>query len=222
MIRVIKVDDVAFYTSGKVATTTLVSIPNAESCEINDPKDFVKVTMNFVSGAEKVVMLRNPIDRFLSGIFQYFMVEHPLSFVNLKNEMSEEDFNNIFKSQLLNSRYWKKLLERYFEYMDWDNLSGLEEYHYGNWLCDLNLDNSFSYLHFRNLSTFLDSKNIEHTHYNESKTILGRNNEQLVLDIFDQMVYGLDKTKVNVKNLVKPDWEIYKELIKEEYYALRK
>lgn len=225
----VNINDISFFTTGKIATTTLVSIPGAESREITYKRDFVPTVMNFASGRQKVLLLRKPEERFYAGLFQYLMIEHPLSFLNWKKEIGSDLFKTVFVPKLLNSTYWWHLIERYFDSADWvydqQRMTSQEKYHFGNWLTDLELDNSFDYLNFRNLSAFLDEKSIQHTRHNESKFMLGIDNVQLVIDIFEQMKIGISKTKhVNVDHVldfIKSDSLIYYELMRKEYYAVQ-
>jgi len=226
---IVNVNDISFFTTGKIATTTLVSIPGAESREIKNKSEYVPTVMNFVAGKQKVLLLREPEERFYAGLFQYLMIEHPLSFLNWKKEIGFSLFNTVFVPKLLNSTYWWNLIERYFDSVDWlydeEMMTGQEKYHFGNWLTGLELDNSFDYLHFRNLSPFLDEKSIQHTRFNESKFMLGIDNVKLVLDIFEQMKIGISKTKHvnedNVLDFIKSERLIYDKLMCKEYYAVQ-
>lgn len=225
-MRLIETEQFLFYTAGKICTNTLFSIPGANEPSPHSGKRIRSTAMNAVrtqkncSEKQIVILIREPIDRFYSGLFEMLVKTIARPYIR---EIIAQDLDLSF---LTNSEMWADY------YLDCNQLiSGSWEannefdgpwwqYHIGNWLSDADVIScefgDTIILDHVNLSKFLNNHNITYTIKNKRDHFFQNQGTEFAEQVFTAFKDGINsmpKKRRQILSYLQNENEIYNRLL---------
>lgn len=238
--------DYCFMTTGKIATSSLLDISIfseggkygdtiSESAFNDDGKYRVyhEIYYENFSNAKKIFVIREPLDRFLSGALQVISFEQALNLHMVRNIVGPEVFSGAVLSKLLDHDFWYNVATKFFEdcfpntYQPYgagprieSNLRREEEYHFGNWLifphfCKT-LCPTTDIVDLSNLSKYgasIDLKINKINDSNDNGLKLGITKMKGIKKVFKEVVMNLPVWHNKVKYYLEPEIVLYNELL---------
>ena len=237
--------DYCFMTTGKIATSSLLDISIfseggkygdtiSESAFNDDGKYrvYYEIYYETFSNAKKIFVIREPLDRFLSGALQVISFEQALNLHMIRNIVGPEVFSDAVLSKLLDHDFWYNVTTKFFEdcfpntYQPYaagprieSSLRREEEYHFGNWLifphfCKT-LDPETEIVDLSNLSNYGDSIGLTINKVNDSNNglKLGITKMQEIKEVFKEVVMNLPVWHNKIKYYLEPEMILYNELM---------
>lgn len=177
-----------FFSSGKIGTRTILSIPNITRIFPEGKWNSNKIKKRVLRTAvdclsrnkhlQPIVIVRHPLERYYSGLFEIIgksVIEIWLrSYIHEKIDVIDIQKNlEIFKSK----EFWAQTILHFYAMSpeSWDTGKELEnikwQFHVGNWLDSaIYLKNEFNAMvvDIKNLTTFLHSNNYAPMHENDN------------------------------------------------------
>ena len=237
--------DYCFMTTGKIATSSLLEIPNFSECG----KYGSNISSRGISGdskyrvyheiyheqfinAKKICVIREPLDRFLSGVLQVISFEQSINLHMIKDIVGSEVFGDTVLRKLLDHDFWSDVTNRFladcfissgqaqFGPLIGTNMSSDEEYHFGNWLlfphfC-MSVSPTTDIVDLSNLSEYGASIGLQINKINDSNNSslkLGITKMKGIKQVFKEVVMNLPVWHNKIKYYLEPEMVLYNELM---------
>jgi len=220
-----------FLTQGKVGTSTLVSLSTAQNVSKFDNDivpEIVRLLDSKYRDQKQFLIIREPLDRFKSGLLQILLYELPFN-LNDAFKTNSESFHDLYYKNLTSEMFWIQLIHKYFDIIGFkqNNIkSRIFSYHCGLWLemartIYKSRPDAIKIIHLSKLSKLLE--HLEYTdpvHYNNSNEMF-RFKENEVAQIKNTFLHALYKNElfieyINSEQFIK-EQNIYKELLELQY-----
>lgn len=192
---VLKAANIVFYSAGKVATQTLNSIPNSRqiiplTTTENLRRDAsVQMLRMIVADCKTVVVIREPISRFVSGVYEIIAKQvYGVAVEEHARITKDVDAVRSHISAFYSPDFWDVSLDRCLRLRPRTWISNIEldctrwQYHAGNWLFDVvtlqenaaGLGKTVDIVDLPQLTGYLTQLGIEHKHANKRNNMMYR------------------------------------------------
>jgi hypothetical protein len=234
-MHVLETEQFIFYTAGKIGTRTLLTVPGIRDVSRNEINSAplrrrnlqLAIQRKEVTGKPVVAVVREPISRLHSGLFEIIAKIASGTFIQ---EMEKQNADISFLEDI---SFWSRQFERCIKMSpriwipDKEFDSHRWQYHVGNWLPDVEtISETFEdtiILNLHDLSKFLNSNGIEFTYTNKFTNVLSENssgNPAKIYQAFKNAVVEACQRRDYIEKYLEPEISSYNNLInKTQYYV---